>query len=344
MAIEALDLQRDAHRRLNPLTGQWVLVSPHRTLRPWQGQIEVKAVPPALAYDPDCYLCPGNRRASGTENPHYASTFVFDNDFPALQPDGSSAESGAGTLLHAQGEAGSCRVICYSPQHDLTLGQMPLAGIRAVIDAWAAETAGLSVNPAVKAVTIFENRGVMMGASNLHPHGQIWTNATVPDEILRETAGQEAYFQLRKSCLLCAYTALEMQRGERVVAANDEFLAVVPFWGLWPFETLVLPRRHAGSLDQLDARARNGFAHLLKELTRRYDALFDIPFPYTMGLHQRPTDGSAHGEWHLHAHFYPPLLRSATVRKFMVGYEMLAGPQRDLTPEAAAAQLRAVPP
>jgi UDPglucose--hexose-1-phosphate uridylyltransferase len=341
MTLAPLDLQRDAHRRLNALTGEWVLVSPHRSARPWQGQVEPLATPAARAHDPDCYLCPGNRRADGSDNPPYLSTFVFDNDFPALLPQGSTLESGAGTLLHAQGEIGRCRVICYSPQHDLTLGQMPLAGIREVIDTWATETAVLGAEPGISAVTIFENRGAMMGASNPHPHGQIWSNSRVPDELLRECGTQRAYHARGAACLLCDYLALELGVGERIVAVNDACVALVPFWAVWPFETLVLPRHHAGTLGGLDAHARNGFAHVLKDLTRRYDALFGIVFPYTMGLHQQPTDGGAHPGWHLHAHFYPPLLRSATVRKFMVGYELLAGPQRDITPEAAAARLRA---
>jgi UDPglucose--hexose-1-phosphate uridylyltransferase len=342
MASIGLNLQSDVHRRLNPLTGEWVLVSPHRSVRPWQGQTEVPAMAPKLPYDPACYLCPGNRRADGSINPGYESTFVFDNDFPALRPQGPTAGTGVGTLLQAYGETGRCRVICYSPLHDVTLGQMPLAGIRHVIDTWAAQTSSLGAEPFVNAVTIFENRGAMMGASNPHPHGQIWTNDSLPNEMARESARQAAYLQERGTCMLCDYTTVELERGERIVCANDEFVAVVPFWAVWPFETLVVPRRHTGSIDALDTPARDGFAQILKELARRYDGLFGIVFPYTMGLHQRPTDGDAHAGWHLHAHFYPPLLRSATVRKFMVGYELLAGPQRDITPESAAAKLRAI--
>lgn len=344
MTLPGLDLHRDVHRRRNALSGEWVLVSPHRATRPWQGQVEPPVVPATLAYDPDCYLCPGNRRADGTSNPHYPATFVFDNDFPALRHDGMTAESGAGTLLHAQGEAGRCRVICYTPQHNLTLGQMPVAAIRAVIDTWAAETQSLGAEPGINAVTVFENRGAMMGASNPHPHGQVWSNSSVPAELQRECLTQLAHREQHGSCLLCDYVALELALQERIVVANDSCVALVPYWAVWPFEVLVLPRHHAGSLQALDAHARNGFAQVLAALTQRYDALFGIVFPYTMGLHQRPTDRQAHIEWHLHAHFYPPLLRSATVRKFMVGYELLAGPQRDITPEAAAAQLRAVAP
>jgi UDPglucose--hexose-1-phosphate uridylyltransferase len=338
-----VNLQKDVHRRLNQLTGEWVLVSPHRSERPWQGQVEELNDAAAPAYDPSCYLCPGNRRAGGAVNPSYDSTFVFDNDFPALLPPGATGATGEHSLLQAQGESGLCRVICYSPRHDLTLGQMPVAGIRQVIDAWAAQTLHLGRESFVNAVTIFENRGAMMGASNSHPHGQIWTNDHLPVEMVRETNCQALHLQQRGTCLLCEYGALELDRGERIVCSNAEFVALVPFWAVWPFETLVMPRRHADSVDGLDARGRDAFAQILKELTRRYDALFDIVFPYTMGVHQRPTDGQTHPGWHLHAHFYPPLLRSATVRKFMVGYEMLAGPARDITPEAAAQRLREQP-
>jgi UDPglucose--hexose-1-phosphate uridylyltransferase len=334
-----LDLQSDVHRRFNPLLNEWVLVSPRRTDRPWQGQIETQSAPTAPEYDPNCYLCPGNARAGGTINPAYQSTFVFDNDFPALLSDATAAELGGG-LLWARGEAGRCRVICYSPLHNLSLGQMSILGIRQVIDTWAAEYQTFAAQPGINAVTIFENRGAMMGASNPHPHGQIWANQTVPNEVLKESTCQLQYLHKHGSCLLCDYAALEIEQRERLVCANEHFVALVPFWATWPFETLVLPRAHAADLDKLNVTIRYAFAQLLKELTTRYDALFNIAFPYTMGLHQRPTDGGDHPEWHLHAHFYPPLLRSASVRKFMVGYEMLAGPQRDITPEVAAVFLR----
>lgn len=340
MASRELNLQSDVHRRLNPLSGRWVLVSPHRTARPWQGQVEARPETGGAGYDPLCYLCPGNARAGGLINPHYESTFVFDNDFAALLPQSTGADFSVGGLLDARGEYGRCRVLCYSPLHNLSLGQLPLAGIRRVIDTWAEEYLSLGADPKIAAVTIFENRGAMMGASNPHPHGQIWGNETLPDEVALECAAQRRHLHARGACLLCEYAALEIRRGERVICVNDHFAAVVPFWAVWPFETLVLPRAHAAALDELDGPARDGFAQILKELTRRYDALFNSAFPYTMGLHQRPTDGLEHPQWHLHAHFYPPLLRSASVRKFMVGYEMLAGPQRDITPEAAAARLR----
>jgi UDPglucose--hexose-1-phosphate uridylyltransferase len=342
MTPSGFNLQSDVHRRYNPLSGEWILVSPHRTARPWQGQTEARAVAPTVAYDPACYLCPGNSRAGGIANPCYESTFVFDNDFAALLPEVPTGDLRVGSLLQARSESGLCRVVCYSPYHHMTLGQMPVAGIRQVIDTWAAEYQSLGARAGVNAVTIFENRGAMMGASNPHPHGQIWGNETVPIEMVKESSGQLEYRRQLGSCLLCDYAALEAVQRERVVCANEKFLAVVPFWATWPFETLVLPRAHVTALDELTREDSDGFAQILKELTTRYDALFNITFPYTMGLHQRPTDGREHPQWHLHAHFYPPLLRSATVRKFMVGYEMLAGPQRDITAEVAAARLRDV--
>ena len=335
-----LNLQADVHRRYNPLSGEWVLVSPHRTARPWQGQTETVGAATSVQYDPDCYLCPGNVRANGEKNPQYDSTFAFDNDFAALLSEGGHGEIDIDGLLQARAESGLCRVLCYSPRHDLSLGQLSVAGIGQVIDTWTSEYRSLGARPRVNAVTIFENRGAMMGASNPHPHGQIWANETTPEAVLRESAAQEQYIRKHNSCLLCDYAALESGRGERLVCANQHFMAVVPFWATWPFETMVLPRMHVGDLDGLSAAARDSFARILKDLVSRYDALFETSFPYSMGLHQRPTDGLVHSQWHLHGHFYPPLLRSASVRKFMVGYEMLAGPQRDITPEIAAERLR----
>jgi UDPglucose--hexose-1-phosphate uridylyltransferase len=336
----SLDLQADIHRRYNPLSGEWVLVSPHRTARPWHGQVETASEDAVSDYDPGCYLCPGNARAGGAINPPYASTYVFDNDFPALLSQEPPGDCEDGGLLRAQGETGRCRVVCYSPHHNLSLGQMAVGKIREVIDTWATEYQVLAARPDIDAVTIFENRGAMMGASNPHPHGQIWATRSVPNELLKESESQLRYQRERGACLLCDYAALEIDQRERLVCVNAQFVALVPFWAIWPFETLVLPRAHVASLELLDDGCRDAFAEILKQLTQRYDALFNVAFPYTMGVHQRPTDGSDHSEWHLHAHFYPPLLRSASVRKFMVGYEMLAGPQRDITPEAAAGLLR----
>jgi UDPglucose--hexose-1-phosphate uridylyltransferase len=339
--LPVLDLTHDVHRRYNPLTTEWVLVSPHRTARPWQGQTETPAVTAPQDHDPACFLCPGNPRAGGTVNPAYTSTFVFDNDFGALRPDSTRARTGD-ALLRAEGEAGICRVLCYSPLHHETLGTMSVAAIREVVDLWAVQYRELGRMSGINAVTIFENRGAMMGASSPHPHGQVWANATLPPEIDKESDGQERFLREHGVCLLCSYAARELAEVSRVVCANDQFIAVVPFWAVWPFETLVLPYAHRSDLGQLDEAARDAFAAILKSLNSAYDRLFNVSFPYTMGLHQRPTDGATHPHWHLHAHFYPPLLRSATVRKFMVGYELLAGPQRDISAEEAAARLRGV--
>ena len=337
------------HRRLNALTGEWLLVSPHRTQRPWQGQVEATPADQRPAYDPTCYLCPGNQRAGGLQTPKYLSTYVFDNDFAALLPDtaartlAQAIDDQAGpALLRAESERGICRVVCFSPRHDLTLAGMELASLRQVVDTWADQYAELGAIPWVRYVQIFENRGAMMGASNPHPHGQIWSNERVPNEPAKETQQQHAYTTARGGCLLCDYLALELRDGQRIVCQNEHFVALVPFWAVWPFETLVLPRAHHGTLTDLAPDARDGLADMLRRLTRRYDQLFQISFPYSMGLHQRPTDGAPYPEWHLHAHFYPPLLRSATVRKFMVGYELLGQPQRDITPEGAAERLRAL--
>ena len=338
--MSTLDLNSQPHRRFNPLRKEWVLVSPHRAERPWQGQVEASPAEELPRYDPDCYLCPGNVRAGGVRNPVYQGTFVFDNDFAALRSDFADGKFEASELLRAESEAGKCRVVCFSPRHDLTLARMSVAEIRAVVDTWCEEFEQLGSQPRVRAVEIFENRGAMMGCSNPHPHGQIWANETVPDELAREIASQKEYYQRQKSFLLEDYLRLELEQNERIVCANQHFVALVPFWAVWPFETLLISRRRVTSLPELRGEERAGLADILRRLTVRYDNLFRTSFPYTMGFHQRPTDEAAYPEFHLHAHFYPPLLRSATVRKFMVGYEMLAMPQRDITPETASAQLR----
>ena len=332
-----------AHRRLNQLTGEWVLVSPHRTQRPWQGQVEELAPERRPEYDPDCYLCPGNQRAGGARTPPYDSTYVFDNDFAALTPELPAQAGLHEGLLLAEPERGSCRVVCYSPRHDLTLGELSATAIRSVVDTWVSQTEELGGLDWVRHVQVFENRGAMMGASNPHPHGQIWANERLPNEAVKELSRQRQHAETGGSCLLCDYLEQELADGARIVCRNDEFVALVPFWALWPFETLVLPIRHIGGLPELAGERRHALADLLGRLARRYDSLFGVTFPYSMGFHQPPTDGEPHPEWHLHAHFYPPLLRSATVRKFMVGYELLAQPQRDITPESAAERLRALP-
>ena len=344
--MEPFNLAERPHRRLNPLTREWVLVSPHRTQRPWLGQVEKTVVAAAPRYDPECYMCPGNTRATGAQNPAYTGTFVFDNDYPALlpgAPPGADAGEREDELLVAAGEPGACRVVCFSPRHDHTVPDMEISDLRQVVDVWVEQYRELGRLPSINHVQIFENRGALMGASNPHPHCQIWANATVPNEPAKEQASQGAYYAKHSSCLLCDYLALERKRGERLIAENAHFAALAPFWAIWPFEAMVIGRRHAAAIDALSGEERNALADLLKRLTTRYDHLFETPFPYSMGFHQSPTDGGAHPEWHLHAHFYPPLLRSATVRKYMLGYELLDTPQRDITPESAAERLRAMP-
>jgi UDPglucose--hexose-1-phosphate uridylyltransferase len=334
------------HRRWNPLSGQWVLVSPHRTQRPWQGQLERTPPSQRPAYDPTCYLCPGNERAGGVRNPPYTGTFVFENDFAALRPRAAGnprTELRAdGDLFVARSESGLCRVICFSPRHDLSLPGMTPGEIRCVVDLWAEEYDRLGRRPDVNHVQIFENKGEVMGASNPHPHGQIWAQESIPLGPARESERFAEHFGRVGRTLLEDYVAAELRREERVVCANDAFVALVPFWAVWPFEALVVSRRPAPHLSALGDEERDGLADVLKRLTNQYDALFDVSFPYSAGIHQAPPDGREHPEWHLHMHFYPPLLRSATVRKFLVGYEMLGEPQRDLTAEAAAARLRDV--
>ncbi len=335
------------HRRLNPLTGEWVLVSPQRSMRPWQGQMESALPEVPQAYDPSCYLCPGNSRAKGARNPLYAGTFVFDNDFPALLPEVPPPDGAPNELLRSASQAGACRVLCFSPRHDLTLAEMTAAEIRAVVDMWAAQTEELG--RVYRWVQIFENKGEIMGSSNPHPHGQVWATAGLPTEAAAEDARQRDYLLTHERPLLLDYAALEVRQQERLVERNDDWIAVVPFWATWPFETLLMPRSEVRRLPDLDDGQRASLANILKRLLVRYDNLFAIPFPYSMGWHGAPyphggteiRDDVSH--WQLHCHFYPPLLRSSRVRKFQVGYELLAEAQRDLTPEQAAELLRSAP-
>jgi len=339
-----LKLTEDPHRRLNALTNEWVLVSPHRATRPWQGEVASRQAAREPAYDPNCYLCPGNARAGGIRNPTYSTTFVFENDFAALKPQVSDARldaDGMG-LLVAESESGVCRVICFSPRHDLTLATMGLEAVELVVHGWIGQYRELGGLADINHVQIFENRGAMMGASNPHPHCQIWATASIPEAPSRELAAQRAYLRSHTRCLLCDYIALEAGQRVRVVCENDGFIALVPFWAVWPFEILVCSRRHFGSMNEFGSDEARSLSRILQRVTSTYDKVFGVPFPYSMGFHQSPTDGADHPEWHFHAHFYPPLLRSATIRKFMVGFEMLGTPQRDFTPENAAERLRGV--
>lgn len=337
------DLENQPHWRLNILTGERVLVSPHRLKRPWQGKTE--EVPPSNrpAHDPKCYLCPGNERAGGVRNPDYTGTFVFTNDFSALLEDGRVDDFDEQGLLVAGYERGICRVICFSPRHDLSLAEMETTAIAEVVETWVKETLELSSRSDITCVQVFENKGAIMGCSNPHPHGQIWATHGIPSEIAREDERQRAYFEREGRTLLGDYLRLEQEKRERIVCENEHWTALVPWWAKWPYETMLVSRRAVPDLPSLESAERLALADIMKRLGCRYDNLFGISFPYTMGFHQAPFVAESREHWHLHAHYYPPLLRSATVQKFMVGFEMLAMPQRDLTPEFAARTLRELP-
>ncbi|MHB8906760.1 MAG: UDP-glucose--hexose-1-phosphate uridylyltransferase [Melioribacteraceae bacterium] len=335
-----MQLNSFPHRRKNILTGEWILVSPHRTKRPWQGEVYSDKQEKRPKYDPGCYLCPGNKRANGEVNPDYKSTFVFTNDFPALLEDVKKKEVRLKDLLIAKSEKGICRVVNFSPRHDLTLADMKENDIEKVIEVWQSEYENLGSISGINNVQIFENKGAMMGNSNPHPHCQIWAQSSIPMEISKETKNFKKYFAQYKRSVLSDYLKLEINLGERIVYTNSSFVVVVPFWAVWPFETMIIPKRKIVNVLQLTSKEKKDFAIALKVTTSKYDNMFQTSFPYSSGIHQAPTDGKEHEEWHMHMHFYPPLLRSASIKKFMVGYEMLAEPQRDLTPEQCAKILR----
>ncbi len=336
-----LNFSDDPHRRYNILTGEWVLVSPHRTKRPWQGKTEKAADENRPSYDPGCYLCPGNERAGGHQNPAYTDVFIFTNDFAALMPDSGNGIFNKG-LLKAEGERGICKVVCFSPDHSKTIPGMAMEAIEKVVDCWQREYLELGSLDFINHVQIFENKGAIMGCSNPHPHGQIWAQSSVPQEVVKKANQQLQYWKKNGTSLLLDYLNQELAEGERIVCENENFVALVPFWAVWPYEAMIIPKRHFQHIGQMSDGEKRTFAAILKDLTQRFDRIFDTSFPYSSGIHQCPTDGQEHPEWHFHMAFYPPLLRSATVKKFMVGYEMFANPQRDITAEMAAAQLREV--
>lgn len=340
---ESFDLDSNPHKRLNILTGEWVLVSPHRTKRPWQGKVEEIAPDNRPEYNPKCYLCPGNARTDGTLNPAYKESFVFKNDFAALLEDTPAGYTNENNLLVATNESGICKVVSFSPKHNLTLPEMTVSEITAVVSVWQQEFEQLSKNQAIKYIQIFENKGEIMGCSNPHPHGQIWAQSDIPDEIRKESQRQKSHFALTRSSLLSDYLKIELEKKERILFENEHFVVLVPFWAVWPYETMIISRRQIISIIYFTEAEKAGLAEALQTVTIKYDNLFETSFPYSAGMHQAPVNSGDCSEWHWHMHFYPPLLRSATVKKFMVGYELLASPQRDITPEYAANRLRDLP-
>lgn len=334
------DKQQHPHRRYNPLLDEWVLVSPHRANRPWQGQKEKPSTEVRPSYDETCYLCPGNSRSTGNDNPNYQNVFVFDNDFPSLLQQEVEKKQEDSLFFKAEVEKGINRVICFSPDHSLTLPVMEVSAIEKVIETWQEQYTELGAKDFINHVQIFENKGSVMGCSNPHPHGQIWAQSSIPTQIAKTQKQLLSYYKERGSSLLGDYLKDELSQKERIVCENEDFVVLVPFWAVWPFETMIVSKRHFGRITDMTAQEKTSFAAILKEITTKYDNLFEVSFPYSSGIHQAPTDGEAHEEWHFHMHFYPPLLRSATVKKFMVGYEMLAEAQRDITAEKSAKTLQ----
>lgn len=334
------NFEEHPHKRLNVLTGEWVLVSPHRTKRPWQGKVEAAAISTRPEHDFTCYLCPGNARLDGTINPKYTAPYSFTNDFSSLLKDTPEGNINNKGLLQASSEKGICKVICFSPKHNLTLPQMSEDEIVKVIELWQTEYKELSKNKWIKYIQIFENKGDIMGCSNPHPHGQIWAQSSIPVEPAKESIQFAKYYQENNKSLLSAYLEVELESRERVIEENAHFVALVPFWAVWPYETMIISKRHIINILDFSEEENIALASILKRLTIKYDNLFETSFPYSAGMHQAPVNDGEHREWHWHMHFFPPLLRSATVKKFMVGYEMLANPQRDITPEQAAKKLK----
>lgn len=335
------DLQDYSHKRYNILTGEWVLVSPHRAKRPWQGQNEAVSNEERPSHDPSCYLCAGNTRINGEKNPDYQDVFVFTNDFAALQTTSPQFSVNEG-LFRAESEQGICKVICFSPDHSKSLADMLVDDIAKVVKAWQNEYQSLGANDIINYVQIFENKGAVMGCSNPHPHGQIWSQSTLPNEVEKKDQHQKAYYDKNKSSLLGDYLEQELEADERIIYQNDDFVVLTPFWAIWPFETMIVPKKSYTNITELSDEESLTFADAISKITKAYDALFQTSFPYSSGIHQAPTNGGNNDHWHFHMSFYPPLLRSATVKKFMVGYEMFGSPQRDITAEQAVERLKAL--
>ena len=341
--MRKFDINEDPHRRFNPLINEWVLVSPHRSKRPWQGQNEFLSTEDLPKYDATCYLCPGNVRANGVNNPDYKNSFVFENDFAALLEDEVSFDPSTNPLFQLKPERGINKVVCFSPKHNLTLPEMEVEAIEKVVQTWKAQYLELGSHDFINYVQIFENKGSVMGCSNPHPHGQIWAQSSLPTQIEKTQKNLRAYYEKNKTSLLKDYLEQELKQQERLVLENEHFVVLVPFWATWPYETMIISKRHFSNIIAMTQEETKAFAEIIKDITVKYDNLFETSFPYSSGIHQAPTDRVAHPEWHFHMHFYPPLLRSATVKKFMVGYEMLGEAQRDIAPEQSAKILRDLP-